>query len=108
MIVVVTCKVLKTGTPSYLGNILVRRESCRTTRSAQRDLLVPSAVRLSLCDRGLASSAPVIWNNLPDELKLAPSVSAFKKHLKTHLFSTQLSDSKLKLYSKSLLRRHLY
>jgi len=36
-------------------------------------------------DRAFAVAAPKRWNNLPLHLRLAPSLSYFKRNLKLHL-----------------------
>ena len=38
-------------------------------------------------DRCFTIVAPQLWNNLPDSLKCAPTVNAFRSQLKTHLFT---------------------
>ncbi len=38
-------------------------------------------------DRAFAVAAPRIWNQLPPDIKSAPSISVFKSRLKTHLYS---------------------
>ncbi|KAF7656826.1 hypothetical protein LDENG_00035850, partial [Lucifuga dentata] len=37
-------------------------------------------------DRASAVRAPKLWNDLPEDLRLAKSVSAFKSQLKTHFY----------------------
>ena len=36
--------------------------------------------------RSFAAAAPTLWNNLPLNIKQAPSVDIFKSRVKTHLF----------------------
>ncbi len=38
-------------------------------------------------DRAFAVAAPRLWNQLPTDIKSAPSISVFKSRLKTHLYS---------------------
>ena len=46
-----------------------------------------SRVRLKTYgDRAFSVAAPKLWNDLPLEIKLNPSVAGFKSHLETHLF----------------------
>ena len=100
-------KILKTDTLSYLRDTLTKHQPRRATRSSQRDLLDQPNVRLALCDHAFTNAAPFIWNKLPNNINVAPSVSAFKKQLKTHLFSMSLTDPKLTVYGKSLTRHLL-
>ncbi len=37
--------------------------------------------------RAFAVAAPRLWNQLPPDIKSAPSISVFKSRLKTHLYS---------------------
>ncbi len=38
-------------------------------------------------DRAFAVAAPRLWNQLPPDIKSAPSIYFFKSRLKTHLYS---------------------
>ena len=49
-------------------------------------LHIPYKRRKTLADHGFSSAGPRLWNTLLFELQTAPSVSNFKKLLKTHLF----------------------
>jgi len=40
-----------------------------------------------LGERAFSVAAPRIWNQLPIEIKTATDTQAFKRKLKTHLFS---------------------
>jgi len=37
-------------------------------------------------------AGPTIWNNLPDNVISAPSLSTFRQHLKTFLFHASFPD----------------
>ena len=41
-------------------------------------------------ERAFAVAAPRLWNHLPLDVRSAPSISAFKSRLKTHLYSLGL------------------
>jgi hypothetical protein len=41
---------------------------------------------MSFGDRSFGVAAPSLWNSLPVAIKKSPSVHAFKKSLKPHLF----------------------
>jgi len=40
----------------------------------------------SICRRTFSYAAPQIWNDIPLNITISPSVSAFKRKLKTHYF----------------------
>lgn len=89
---VITYKVLNTGSPSYLRELLTVKEAPRTLRSNRRLLLeVPRTKLKTAGDRAFQTSAPTVWNSLPEHLKNCKSVELFKKQLKTHLFSLAYS-----------------
>jgi len=50
------------------------------------------AVRTSLFKNSFAFTGASIWNALPDDLKQLPSVSAFKKKIKTYSFASTTTD----------------
>ncbi len=57
-------------------------------RSANNSLLYVPRSRLKFKgDRAFAVAAPRLWNQLPPDIKSAPSISVFKSRLKTHLYS---------------------
>ena len=74
--------------PKYISDMLVRYTPCRVLRSSERHLLnVPKTNKKTPHgDRAFSAAAPRLWNSLPLDLKISPSVSIFKSRLKTHLF----------------------
>jgi len=38
--------------------------------------------------RAFSSAAPQIWNHIPAAIKVSPSNDSFKRHLKTHYFTS--------------------
>jgi len=36
----------------------------------------------------LSFAAPQIWNHIPAAIKVSPSLDTFKRHLKTHYFTS--------------------
>ena len=87
-LLIVTFKALRTGTPGYLSDLLVKQTITRSTRSQSTDdpdrLVVPL-----YCDERSASTsysvaAPKLWNTLPANIRSSKSLDTFKKHLKTH------------------------
>ena len=91
-ICLLTFKAVKFGKPKYIADMLLfsQAHGDRSLRSADDPflLLEPRAVN----ERGLASHsfsyvAPRLFNKLPVWLKSVNSEDAFKKHLKTFIFS---------------------
>ena len=60
----------------------------RSLRSSNKGLLhVPRSGLKQRADRAFGVAAPRLWNHLPLDIRSAPSISAFKPRLKTHLYS---------------------
>ena len=82
-------KYLQTDYPNYFDNYLKIRQSAYNIRLSQSDgviLEIPQfapSVHKSKKHFGFsfAFDAPKIWNGLPDEVKLASSLSYFRKKL---------------------------
>lgn len=73
--------------PAYLSDLLTLHQPTRTLRSANLDLLVvPRSKLKNRGDRAFSIGAPRLWNNLPPEIRTAPTLSIFKVRLKTFLF----------------------
>ena len=80
-------KCVKTdGMPAYLCNILKPYQPSRVLRSCEKELLAEHHSRTKRGDRAFVSAAPRLWNMLPLQLRQAPSVSSFKRLLKSFLF----------------------
>ena len=76
-----------TWPPPYLSDLLEDYEPPRTLRSSDAGLLtVYKAKRRTWGDRAFSVAAPILWNELPKNIRDAPSLPAFKTALKTHLF----------------------
>ena len=75
--------------PKYLKDLLMYIPHRRTTRSSTSlgMLYVPFTRRNTFAARSFSVMGPTWWNALPSEIKLAKSVDAFKRQLKTHLFN---------------------
>jgi len=76
--------------PPYLTNELmcvseIGERQC--LRSASTYALVPRTRLLTMGDRAFPVVAARTWNSLPDSVTSAPSLSTFKRHLKTVLFT---------------------
>ena len=79
--------------PPYLSATLSQYIPARSLRSSNQKLLtVPKRRLKSFGHRSFSYLAPTIWNALPDDLRFAPSISSFRKALKTHLFNLAFSQ----------------
>ena len=96
-VAVSTFKILKTGQPAYLHKFLTISKPVRVLRSASKGIYldVPFS-KTDFSARAFSSYAPRLWNRLPQSLRdsvvdndcdFKESVSAFKRNLKTVLFS---------------------
>ena len=86
-------KFLHSGKPKYFEPFLIPRHSANNTRGSQSDgmfLEVPhfASVFKSRKHFGLSFvyDAPMIWNDLPDEVHSANSLASFRSKLKSYLF----------------------
>ena len=87
-------KSLYYGKPSYLSCHLSPFESSKSTRMSDPSLKLlkcPSFpkktfIHQTYLDRAFQYSAPRLWNNLPYDIRTAPSIGIFRKNLKTYLF----------------------
>ena len=83
-----TCfKCIHNSAPLYLSSLVQVYHPPRALRSSTDNKLVLPNVRLkSFGERAFYHSGPAIWNTLPISVRQAPTLSQFKKGLKTHLF----------------------
>lgn len=72
--------------PKYLTELLEEYCPARPLRSSNQQLLQEPPTKRKFGDRAFSVAGPKLWNNLPDEIKNAPSVDSFKKKLKTFYF----------------------
>ena len=86
--VMLTHKVLMTSTPPYLHDMLTVAAPARPIRSAGAPLLFVPRVRAELARRAFSVAGPTVFNSLPANFRLSHSIDTFKRHLKTHLFTT--------------------
>jgi len=77
--------------PPYLARELRRvadMHSRRRLRSASTfELNIPPTCRVTVGDRAFGVAAAHVWNSLPSGVTASPSLSVFKRRLKTSLFS---------------------
>ena len=87
-------EIIRIGHPSYFGPLLPTRcgrYSTRYNHPDKRFLEVPQicpSVHKSKNHFGhsFAFDAPTVWNHLPNEVRTAPTLTCFRKRLKSYLF----------------------
>jgi len=80
-----TCKLLTTGQPAYLHTLL-HPYSTRTLRSTNQFFFNMPWFSTEFGKRSFSYLAPTVWNWLPLNIRLSPTLDTFKRRLKTHLF----------------------
>ena len=86
-ILLITYKALNGLAPPYITdliNIYVPRRNLRS--SSSRRLVVPTYNLRSYGYRAFSCAAPVLWNALPQDIRLCETLNGFKSKLKTFLF----------------------
>ena len=78
--------------PLYLSSLLTPHVPTRDLRSSNKNLLVTNPFRLvKYGKRAFSRSAPLLWNSLPDSVRLSPTLSSFRSRLYKDLFSKSYS-----------------
>ena len=89
-VLVLTFKALHGSGPGYLRDRLLPYNPTRTLRSSEGAFLTvppPREVKgMAARNRAFSVVAPRLWNTLPLDLRTAPSLSSFRRGLKTFLF----------------------
>lgn len=88
-ILMIAYKCLNFLAPDYLASLISYRNSNYSLRSVTNlNLEIPLGLipKPTFGRRAFSFYAPYLWNDLPIELKSAPSLDIFKKKLKTFLF----------------------
>ena len=87
-IALLTHQCIHGNAPPYLKELLTPKPATRNLRSDSSNLLmVPKTKLRTMGDRAFSSTAPSLWNSLPDHLRASQSTNQFKRGLKTFLFS---------------------
>jgi hypothetical protein len=87
-IATLTYKAMSTQQPSYLHNLISYHQSIRVLRSSNQHLLHVPRTKTEFGRRAFSSAAPKIWNDIPLAIRCLPSLAIFKRHLKTHYFTS--------------------
>ena len=87
-IAVLAYKCLNNLAPEYLSSLVQLYSPSRTLRSSNSLLLTHRVCKYkTLGDRSFSVTAPIVWNELPLDLRRWSSLEIFKRDLKTYLFS---------------------
>ena len=81
-------KVLSTQQSAYLYNLITYHQPSRSLRSSSQSLLHVPRAKTDFGRHAFSSAAPQIWNHIPTAIKVSPSLDSFKRHLKTHYFTS--------------------
>ena len=88
-ILLMVYKALNELAPVYIEDLLMKR--LNSTISLRSDncnlLLVPRSNSVHYGDRNFRCAAPLLWNNLPAEIRMCDTVESFKRKLKAQLFT---------------------
>ena len=87
-VAILTYKVLSTQQPAYLYNLISYHQPSRSLRSSSQFILQVPRVNTDFGCCAFSSAAPQIWNHIPATIKVSPSLDSFKRHLKTHYFTS--------------------
>ena len=93
-ILTITYKAIHNSAPTYLTQLISKYHPNRPLRSSQ-DLLLSCSLVTSSHKRiqDFSRTSPILWNSLPKTIRLSPTLSAFRRSLKTHLFREAYSTS---------------
>ena len=73
--------------PDYLGELISFNNLSGSREPSLRTLNQPTM----WSSRSFSAAAPELWNKLPTSIRQSPSLTIFKKLLKTHLYSKSYS-----------------
>ena len=76
-------KVVNSSSLLYVANLVSKIVSCRYLRSSEGNLFVVPRTFSHVCDHRFSIREPLLWNNLPSDIKCAETLSQFKILLKT-------------------------
>ena len=86
-IATLTYRTLQSGSPSYLSSLINLNKPSRPLRSSSLNLLHVPFTPMVVGRKAFRFVAPTVWNSIPQNIRLSPSIGSFKRSLKTHLFS---------------------
>ena len=91
-IAMIIFKCLNGTVPSYLSGLISLYRPARSGLRSADDItrlteLNSAKLLKTATDRSFVHSAPIMWNKLPSSIRESSTLPAFKRGLKTHLFS---------------------
>jgi len=87
-VAILTYTVLSTQQPAYLYNLISYHQPSRSLRSSSQSLLQVPRVKTDFGHCAFSSAALQIWNHIPAAIKVSPSLDSFKRHFRTHYFTS--------------------
>ena len=87
-IITLTWKALNNMGPTYIKDLL-KVKLCRPGLRSNNSIIleVPKTNLIGCGNRAFCKAAPVLWNNLTEELRNTDKLDTFKSRLKTKLFN---------------------
>ena len=84
---VLVYKALNNLTPAYISDLLtpISQSHHRTLRSTTSGSLAVPRSKKAMYDGSFSSSAPRLWNTLPESVKKSTSLKDFKRCVKDHI-----------------------
>ena len=76
----------------YIADMLIKYKPNRSLRSAGSSQLEIPRVHSKQGESAFSYHASHRWNQLPEQIRCAPTVATFKSRLKTHLFSCAFTE----------------
>ncbi len=87
-IATVTYKLLSTQQPAYLRSLINYETRAYATRSTEQRRLRQPFLHTVTGQRAFSSASPCVYNAIPLNIRLAPSIESFKRQLKTFYCKT--------------------
>ena len=78
--------------PMYLSELLTPHVPKRDLRSADKALLDYKAPATKYGERSFSVAGAVLWNGIPEQMRLITDIGDFKSQLKTLLFKDAFKD----------------
>ena len=84
---VLAYKALNNLTPAYISDLLtpISQSHSRTLRCTTSGSLAVPRSKKGMYDGSFSSSAPRLWNTLPESVKKSASLKDFKRCVKAHI-----------------------
>ena len=77
--------------PNIFNNYFISNRNVNKYLTRNADKLYIPFYTHSISRRVISYNGPIVWNNVPSELKMCPSLQSFRKKYKSHLLNSQTS-----------------